>query len=94
MAQTVKNLPAMWETLGLTPGWGRSPGGGRGKPLQYSCLENLHGQKWLVGYSPWGCKELDVTEQLSADSSAQPVNSTWLHLVIFRPHNTKEKRAE
>ena len=25
---------------GLIPGWGRSPRGGRGKPLQYSCLEN------------------------------------------------------
>ena len=26
--------------MGLTPGWGRSPGGGHGNPLQYSCLEN------------------------------------------------------
>ena len=26
--------------LGLTPGSGRSPGGGHGTPLQYSCLEN------------------------------------------------------
>ena len=26
--------------LGLTPGLGRSPGGGHGNPLQYSCLEN------------------------------------------------------
>ena len=25
---------------GLVPSWGRSPGGGRGNPLQYSCLEN------------------------------------------------------
>ena len=25
---------------GLIPGWGRSPGGGNGNPLQYSCLEN------------------------------------------------------
>ena len=25
---------------GLTPGWGRSLGGGRGNPLEYSCLEN------------------------------------------------------
>ena len=50
VAQTVKNLPAMWETLGLTPGSGRSPGGGHGNPLQYSCLENLHGQSgwWAI----------------------------------------------
>ena len=25
---------------GSVPGWGRSPGGGHGRPLQYSCLEN------------------------------------------------------
>ena len=27
--------------VGLIPGPGRSPGGGHGNPLQYSCLENL-----------------------------------------------------
>ena len=42
-----------------------SPGGGHGNPLQYSCLENPHGQRSLVGYSPWGHKESDKTEQLS-----------------------------
>ena len=31
--------------VGLTPGLGRSPGGGHGNPLQYSCLENPHGQE-------------------------------------------------
>ena len=51
--------------LSLIPGLGRSPGGGHGNTLQYSCLENPHGQRSLVGYSPWGCKELDTTEQLS-----------------------------
>ena len=47
------------------PGFGRSPGGGHGKPLQYSSLENPHGQGNLVGYNPWGCKESDTTELLS-----------------------------
>ena len=51
--------------LGLIPELGRSPGGGHGNPLQYSCQENPHGQRSLVGYSPWGCKELDTTEGLS-----------------------------
>ena len=37
--------------LGSIPGLGRSPGGGHGNPLQYSCLENPHGQRSLVGYS-------------------------------------------
>ena len=50
---------------GSIPGWERSPGGGHGYPLQDSCLENPHGQRSLVGYSPWGCKELDTTERLS-----------------------------
>ena len=41
-AQPAKNLPAMQETqeTGLTPGSGRSPGGERGNPVQYSCQEN------------------------------------------------------
>ena len=40
--------------LGSIPSLGRSPGGEHGNPLQYSCLENPHGWKSLVGYSPWG----------------------------------------
>ena len=48
--------------LGSIPGLGRSPGGGHGNPLQYFCLENPHGQRSLVGYSPCGYKELDTTE--------------------------------
>ena len=46
----------------LIPGLGRCPGRGNGNPLQYSCLENSHGQRSLVGYSPRGHKELDMTE--------------------------------
>ena len=33
-------------------GLGRSPGEGHDNPLQYSCLENLHGQRSLMGYRP------------------------------------------
>ena len=51
--------------LGSIPGLGRFPGGGHGNPFQYSCLENPHGQRSLVGYSPWGRKESDRTELLS-----------------------------
>ena len=38
--------------------------GGKGNPLQYSCLGN-HGQRSLMGYSPRSCKVSDTTEQLS-----------------------------
>ena len=48
--------------LGSIPGLERSPGEGNGNPLQYSCLENPHGQRSLVGYSPWGREESDMTE--------------------------------
>ena len=47
---------------GSIPGLGRSPGEENGNPLQYSCLENPHGQRSLMGYSPWGCKESGMTE--------------------------------
>ena len=47
---------------GLLPGLGRTPGGGHDNPFQYSCLENLHGQRSLVGDRPWSHKESDTTE--------------------------------
>ena len=48
VALVVKNLPVMAgdvRDLGLIPGSGRSPGGGNGNPLQYSCLENSMDRK-------------------------------------------------
>ena len=61
VAQTVKNLPAVWET------WVQSLG--REDPLRRELLPTLvflpgefHGQRSLGGYSPWGCKESDITE--------------------------------
>ena len=47
------------EDLSLISRLGRFPRGGNGNPLQYSCLENPHGQRSLAGYSPWGHKESD-----------------------------------
>ena len=49
--------------LGSILGSERFPGEGNGNPLQYSCLEKSHGWRSPVGYSPWGCKELDMTEK-------------------------------
>ena len=48
--------------VGLIPGSRRSPGGGNGNSLQYSCLGNLTGQRNLVGCGPQGHKESDTTE--------------------------------
>ena len=50
------------------PGSERSPGGGHDNPLQYCCLENPYGQRCLEGYSQWGRKESDMTEQLSTQN--------------------------
>ena len=61
----VKNPPANTgavRDMGSIPGLGRSPGGENGNPLQYSSLENPHGQRSLEGYSPCGHKESDMTE--------------------------------
>ena len=48
----VKNPPAYARDIrdaGLITGLGKSPGGGYGNPLQYSCLDNPHGQRSLGG---------------------------------------------
>ena len=57
--------PVLYGDLGSIPELGRSPEGGPGNPLQYSCLDNPYGQRSLAGYSLWSCKESDMTEQLS-----------------------------
>ena len=62
--------------LGSIPGLGRCPRGGHGNPLQHSCLENPHGQRSLAGYSPWGCQELDTTDQLSTAQKAMHICRT------------------
>ena len=58
----IKNTPAHAGDIGLIPGLRSSPGEGNGNSLQYSCLGNpMNGQGSLMGYSPWGHKELDTT---------------------------------
>ena len=63
MAQTVKCLPAMWETwvgsLGQEDPWRK-----KWQPTLVLLPGKCHGQRSLVGYGPWGRKESDTTEQL------------------------------
>ena len=58
---------------GLILRLGRPPGEGNGNPLQYSCLEHLHGQRSLEGYNyHWGGKESDMTKQLTLSNRLWP----------------------
>jgi len=64
-AAVVKNPPAnegVPRDASLIPGSGRSPGGGRGNPLQYSCLENPM-DRGVRRASVRGRKESEATEQ-------------------------------
>ena len=65
LPRSLRKHPKNVGDLGSIPGLGRSPGRGHGNPLQHSCLENPHGQRNLVGCSPWGRKRLDTIELLS-----------------------------
>ena len=56
-----KESPGSAGDPGLIPRLGRFPEEGNGNPLEYPCIES-HGQRSLVGCSPWGCKESGTTE--------------------------------
>ena len=58
----VKIPPVNARDADWIPGLGRSSGIGNGNPLQLFLSGKSHGQRSLVGYSPWGHKELDMTE--------------------------------
>ena len=64
MAQTVKNLPAMKETWVRSLGW-EAPRRRKWQPTPVFLPGEFYGQRSLAGYSPWGCKESDMTERLS-----------------------------
>ena len=65
----VKNLLANAGNVGLITGLGRFPWRGKQQPTQVFLLGESLGQRNLVGYSPWGHKELDTTYQLNNNSS-------------------------
>ena len=68
MVSVVKNIPAKQETrVQENPGSGKSTREGNGNPLQYSKRKS-HGQKSLIGYSPWGCKRVGHSLSLNNNS--------------------------
>ena len=63
VAQTVKRLSTMRETQ-VQPWVGKIPWRRKWQSTPILLLGKSHGQRSLVGYSPWGCKESDTTERL------------------------------
>ena len=90
--------PARWETCVRPLGLGRSPEGGHGNPLHYTCLENPQGRRSLVGYSPWSREELDMTEQLSIAYTLQSSGELFKNISVtqscltLRPHGLQHTR--
>ena len=88
------------EDAGSIAGWGRSPGRKR-QSTPVSLPGKSHGQKSLVGRSSWGCKEPDMTEELSrhAKTKCYPYHhnqenlkyvgkSSYLFVSCIVEHNT------
>ena len=59
----VERLPAMWET-GFDPWVRKIPWRRKQQPTPVLLPGKFHGWRSLIGYSPWRCKELDMTEQI------------------------------
>ena len=59
----IKRVPAMQETQVQSLGW-EDPLEKEMATPSSTLAQKFHGQRSLVGYSPWGCKELDTTEEL------------------------------
>ena len=79
----VKNLPANVgdvRDIASIPGLGRSPGGGHGKPLQYSCLENPMDRGVWRATVHGVAKESDMTEQLNNNNPKYGFCS-WKHIM-------------
>ena len=64
VVQTVENLPAMQETWFLSPGWEDPRAEGMATHSSTLAWKIPLRQRSLVAYSPWGCNESDMTEQL------------------------------
>ena len=80
VAQMVKHLTTMQETriqsLGWEHLWRR-----KWQPTPVFLLGKYHGQKSLVDYSPWGCKESDTTERLHFHLPLLKIN--WAQMYVF-----------
>ena len=85
VALVVKNPPANAgdrRDMGLVPGSGKSPGGGHGNPLQYSCLENR-----TDGGASWAELRSTESQRVAHDKSAL---AHW-HIHIHRAKDASSR---
>ena len=76
MIQTVKNPPAMQEIGVRSLGW-EDPWRREWQPTPVFLAGEFHGQGSLAGYSPWGHKQSDRTEQLTLSLFAHDYQKTF-----------------
>ena len=74
----VKHLPASVGDAGPVAGWGRSPGGGKGSLLQYSCLENSMSRRawWAIVYGV-AKNQTPLNERLSMHTCTHATDGVW-----------------
>ena len=83
LPQAVKNLPAVQETQVFS--WVRKiPWRREWLPTPVFLPGEFHGQRSLAGYSPWGCKELDMNERLTLLLSSSMVGiCAFMYFLAF-----------
>ena len=91
IAELVKNPPAMLETWVQSLSW-EDPLEKAWPPTPVFLPGKSHGQRSLVSYSPWGCKESDITERLSLSLSDGPRGFPGGSVVKNLPANAGDTR--
>ena len=78
--------------LGLIPGLGRSPGRSKCQPTPVSLPGKSHGQRSLVGCSPWGHKESGMTERLTLTQEGVGLEgvASSVHVLVQTPENVDQ----
>ena len=77
---------------GLIPGLGKSSGEREWQPTPVFLPGESHRQRSLEGYSLWGCKDSDMTEQLTLSFSLSAWTESRAGAIVDLPHALKEFR--
>ena len=97
MVLVIKNLPSNAgdsRDVDLIPELRRSPRGGHGNPLQYSCLENPTDRGTWRADSPWGHKQSDTAEHSTARALGERSKQTLSFICWFIFHCTSLRHGE